>query len=102
MSGVTVHNDLHDRIMVLGARYHVTVDIGGPFTEGDPAHVEEHNRVNRAMIDLMDAGNAAGVTPEIAISLPGSRIVGDTGHIIDHGLMDAALDVLEAVELPWE
>jgi hypothetical protein len=102
MSAVSAHNNIYDRLIALSARYHTSVHIGGPFREGDPAHVNEHNRANVAMIHLRDAGNAAGVTPTIAITLPDSAGVGATGHIADHVLMDAALDVLESVTLPWE
>jgi hypothetical protein len=102
MTAVSAHNDLYERLIVLSTRYRTTVDIGGPFREGDPAGVEEHNRANIAMIALRDAANALPVDPVVVITLPDEAFPGDSGHVADHALMETALSVLEAVVLPWE
>ncbi len=99
---VDVHNDLYARILYQGARYRTTVTLTGPFAEGDPAHVDAHNKVCIALIRLRDAGNSAGTDPEIVITLPDVAAVGDTGHITDHALIESALQVIEAAVLPWE
>lgn len=99
---VDVHNDLHSRITYQAARYRTSVSITGPFAEGDPAHVDAHNKVCIALIRLRDVANGYDVDPVVTISLPDVAAVGDTGHIADHALIEAALDVIEGVTLPWE
>lgn len=99
---VDVHNDLRARLLIQAQRYMSSVDIGGPFTENAPGHVNEHNKLCIAMIHLRDVGNSLGVDPEIVISLPDEAHVGDTGHVDDHDLIEAALVVLESAVMPWE
>jgi hypothetical protein len=102
VSGADTHNALYYALLTLGGRYHVTVDIGGPFDVNSPAHTEEHNRIGRAMLALRDAANAAPVTPAVVLTLPDVALVGDTGHVTDHATLATALTVLQAVVLPWE
>lgn len=99
---VDVHNDLYARLLAVASRFHTTVDIPGPFAAGDPAGVEAHNANGRAMLKLRDVANAYDVDPVVVISLPDVAHVGDTGHIADHVLHEDALQVLEAVVMPWE
>jgi hypothetical protein len=101
------HNDLAAALQVEAARYMTTIDMGGPFNLGDPAGVNEHNRVAIAMIHLRDVANGLDVDPVVSLTLPDEAHVGDTGHGTspstgDHGLLNAALAVLQAVVLPWE
>lgn len=99
---VDVHNDLRARTLTQAGRYMTTVNIGGPFVENAPDHVNEHNKLCIALIHLMNVGNDHGAEPYIAISLPDEAHVGDTGHVSDHALIETALQVIEAAVLPWE
>lgn len=99
---VDVHNDLYSRILYQAARYRTSVSITGPFVAGDAAHVDAHNKVCIALIRLRDVANGYDVDPEVVLTLPDVAAVGDTGHITDHALIEAALTVIEGVELPWE
>lgn len=101
MSGVSAHNALAIALAAEATRYGYVIDIDGPFTEGDPAHVAAHNRVCIAMIELRDyANNVLNVDPTVVISLPDEAFPGDTGHVADHVLIAAALAVLQAVTIP--
>jgi len=96
MSAVSMHNDLMVALGIEGDRFGIGLDLGGPFSEGDAGHVEDHNRICRALLDLRNRGNALGATPHIVITLPDLAYVGDNGHLGDHSAIAAALAVIQA------
>lgn len=101
MTHLSDHNDLADALLAEAARFRTTIDIGSDFELGDPAHVVEHNRLCIAMIHLDEVAQETYDLDPIGLTLPDAAAVGDTGHIADHALLEDALALIQAVELPW-
>jgi hypothetical protein len=97
-----MHNTLRAALETQAARFRTSVELSGPFSEGDPGHTEAHNEIGRAFLKLRDVANGYGVTPPVVLTLPDVAHVGDMGHISDHALFATALTVIQSVTLPWE
>lgn len=87
------HNTLRGAMVAQATRLGVTIDVGGPYHIGDPAHIQEHNRTTTAMKVL--AGAVAYTGP-----LPPERNLGDTGHVTDHQLWDNAITAIGKMDPP--
>ena len=86
---VADHNTLRTAVLAEAARFGVTVDIGGPFTIGDPGHIAEHNKMVTALQTIANAG-------VVTVTLPDTAHLDDTGHITDHATLLAALEDVQA------
>ena len=98
---VTDHNDLRTRLLSEASRHYTSVDIGGAHTIGDAAHVNEHTQLCIGLIKLAAVEVDTFSLADPGLTLPDVANVGDTGHITDHALIEAALVIIEGVTLPW-
>lgn len=89
---VDAHNELRSGILREAERFGVLVDIGGPYSIGDPGHIQEHNKATQALAAI---ANTAGIT----IDLPTEHAFGDAGHApVDHDLLAQALAVISKAD----
>lgn len=86
---VTDHNELVALLDEQAARFGYTKVSGGPFSENDPAHIEQHNLM---VTDLQGLAALAGQS--FSTVLPPVANRGDAGHPKDH---DAVRDALAEV-----
>lgn len=75
-------------------RFGLTPDpkLGGPYALGAPGHIEQHNVT---VAELQRVATTGGITLP---ALPDAAALGDGGHIHDHELMRAALDLIRQAD----
>jgi len=83
---VTDHNELVALLDEQAARFGYTKVSGGPFSENDPAHIDQHNLM---VTDLQGLATLAGRS--FTTELPPVANRGDAGHPKDHDAIRAAL-----------
>ena len=83
---VTDHNELVALLDEQAARFLYQKVSGGPFSEGDPAHIDQHNLM---VTDLTALATLAGQS--FTTELPPVATRGEPGHPKDHDAIRAAL-----------
>lgn len=89
---VDAHNELRSGLLREAERFGIKIDVGGPYAENDPGHVQEHEKT-RIALELL------AKTAGIQVALPPTRKLGDHDHApTDHDSLDLALDLISKAD----